>query len=384
MTQSQNAPKLRVFAGPNGSGKSTITEAFQQLPNSPENYINPDEIALTLPGGNTTANAYTAANIAENQRSQLITERESFAFETVMSHPSKLSVIKQALDAGYEVEVIFIATSNPDINVERVRQRVAEGGHDVPVDKIRERYRRSIELLPAAAEIADRVYIFDNSSIPEQVAQIENALVTDQSSNLPLWVQNTINKIEERSNERTIIANTATVAISQANIDNGKYIGIVSQVTNNYIAQLINDNLILHDRSIVKGDFTPGQDVRIAYNDGNVAASIRPTFENQQWAESILNIATSIFQTARQANQLTTTSRGIEVFEGESYQLQLNRNTQTLNIINTREQRSIASYDLAVGTVIAAAPSPQDQLDWFTIRQRFERLRERPNTDIEL
>lgn len=377
-------PKLRVFAGPNGSGKSTITENFQQLPNSPENYINPDEIALNLPGGNTVSNAYTAATIAENQRSQFISERQSFAFETVMSHPSKLEVMKQAKNAGYEVELIFVSTNDPEINVERVRQRVAEGGHDVPANKIRERYERSIELLPAAAEIADKVYIIDNSNVPKLVVRIQNAEVIYQLPDAPLWVQNTIEKLKQRSHERTVIGNNTEVAITYANIDAGKYIGTVSQVTNNYVAQIVDQDLILHDRSIIKAEFAPGQEIRIAYNDGNVTANIRPTSENQQWAESILGIATTIFQSVRQSNQLVTTSRGIEVFEGENYQLKFNRNTQTFEIFNKNELRTIASYDLTEGTVIAASPSSQDQLHWQTVRQRLERLSKNRHSDLEL
>jgi len=76
-----------MFAGPNGSGKSSVTPLFQNQADFPKNYINPDEIALTL-GGNTMKKAYEASAIAAGERLRCIERKESFAFETVMSHPS--------------------------------------------------------------------------------------------------------------------------------------------------------------------------------------------------------------------------------------------------------------------------------------------------------
>lgn len=359
-----------VFAGPNGSGKSTITAIFQEAGNIPENYINPDEIALTLQEENPTRKAYLAAVIAEERRAQFINNRESFAFETVMSHPSKLEVMKQAKNADYQVELVFIATSDPEINVNRVRQRVAEGGHDVPANKIRERYNRTIELLPAAAEIADKTYIFDNTQVPKQEAEIENGEITYQSDNMPEWVQTSILKFSQRREERTLITETARtreLTVNAANINSGKYVGTVNQVTDNYIVQQVNSNLVLHDRSIVKGEFTPEQDIRITYRDGNVAATVQPNLENQQWAESILPTASGVFAAATQTNRISNPSRGIEVAEGNTYNLQLNRNTETLSIISKSDNREVASYDLLSRTVIASNPTPQDKQYWLEL-----------------
>lgn len=373
MTQPNNQPKLVVFAGPNGSGKSTITPGFQQTPDFPVNYINPDEIALTLSEEDPTRKTYQATAIAEEQRTSFINNRQSFAFETVMSHPSKLEVMKQAKDAGYQVELVFIATSDPEINVNRVRQRVEEGGHDVPADKIRERYKRTIELLPAAAEIADRVRIYDNSSFPVQAVIVENGAVTFQSAEIPEWVQNTIQKLEERFLDRTAIIENTQLAVLKANIDTGKYTGQVNRVTDNYIVQQVDSStLVLHDRSIVKREFAPNQNIRIAYNDGNIAATLQPTTENQQWAESILPTAIAILSQARQSNQVTTTSRGIEVVEGSKYKLQVNSNNETLSIISKSDNREVAAYDLAERTVIAANPTSGDIQNWQSYKELFQ------------
>ncbi len=74
--------------------------------------------------------------IAEAQRQQFLIRRESFAFETVMSHPSKLELLEQAKTLGYQIILVFVATNNPQINVEQIASRVQLGGHDVPTDKI--------------------------------------------------------------------------------------------------------------------------------------------------------------------------------------------------------------------------------------------------------
>ena len=159
-----------MFAGPNGSGKSTITANFQALPNFPTNYANADEIAKTL-SGDAMAQSYQAARMVEQQRLDWVATRQSFAFETVLSHPSKLIQLQQAKAVGYMVEVYYVSTIDPRYNILRVADRVNAGGHDVPPNKVVERYYRSLSLLPLAIEIADRVTLVDNTEFPIECAQ---------------------------------------------------------------------------------------------------------------------------------------------------------------------------------------------------------------------
>lgn len=217
------ALRLRVFAGPNGSGKSTIINAVRnhQVKGIPVDfgvYVNADEIAQILREGTLSFSDYSiittrkefkyialasglignvfseqefnnsfvlakncirmkktgseerlAQIIADFLRKKLLQERKKFSFETVFSHPSKLQFMQDAVSAGYKVYLYFVSTEDPDINVYRVKQvRVAEGGHDVPEDKIESRYFRSLELLYAAAQMAYQVYFFDNSRDGEE------------------------------------------------------------------------------------------------------------------------------------------------------------------------------------------------------------------------
>lgn len=86
-----------------------------------------------------------------------------FTIETVLSDVRKLDYIKSAKSLGYRIYLYFVATKDVEINIQRVRQRVKSGGHDVPEDKIRARYSRALENLFETLKLCDRAYLFDNS-----------------------------------------------------------------------------------------------------------------------------------------------------------------------------------------------------------------------------
>ena len=157
-------PFLLVFAGPNGSGKSTLTNYLIAAGIDFGEYINPDEIAakLDMPEPQRSRQAQT---IADFQRDRCLASGLSFSFETVMSHPSKVELMVRADDAGYEITLYFVCTSDPEINVSRVENRVRRGGHDVPKDRIVARYWRTLELLSHAGLVARRTVLFDNSAL---------------------------------------------------------------------------------------------------------------------------------------------------------------------------------------------------------------------------
>jgi predicted ABC-type ATPase len=209
--------RLRVFAGPNGSGKSTIIKSVRDYKTEYGTidfgiYINADDINTTLLKGTFTFKDFTvkivpdefvnsalssgliskkypkkefltsfefkdqtlillrkerseqlAQIIADFLRKKLLSLGKKFSFETVFSHPSKLRIMEDAKAKGYKVYLYFVSTSSPDINKLRVKQRVKEGGHDVPPDKIESRYYRSLDLLFAAAQLSYQTYFFDNS-----------------------------------------------------------------------------------------------------------------------------------------------------------------------------------------------------------------------------
>ena len=147
-------PEIVVFAGPNGSGKSTFTELLKPS----MDYINADDIKKAL-----KCSDIDAAVEAERQRESHLEKNEDFCFETVLSTERNLKLLQRAKAKGYFIRCYYILTADPEINVCRVRSRVAEGGHDVPVDKIIERYERALYLVKDVVAVSDICHIYDNS-----------------------------------------------------------------------------------------------------------------------------------------------------------------------------------------------------------------------------
>ncbi len=148
-------PEIVVFAGPNGSGKSTFTELLRP----PMDYINADEIKKIL-----KCSDLEAAQIAEQQREDHLANMREFCFETVMSTDRNLKLLQRAKEKGYFIRCYYILTSDPIINIERVKSRVIEGGHDVPADKIISRYNRALDLVKDVIMASDVCHIYDNSN----------------------------------------------------------------------------------------------------------------------------------------------------------------------------------------------------------------------------
>lgn len=162
----ERRPTLVIVGGPNGSGKTTITEQLVRHESWLDGceYINPDNIAEELFGGwNNPKSSLKAAQYCEDLRERLLSERKSLAFETVMSAHDKFDFVYRAKEAGYFVRLFFVCTDDPSINGARVTRRVMQGGHTVPIDKIINRYYKSIGNAVALAPIVDRAYFYDNS-----------------------------------------------------------------------------------------------------------------------------------------------------------------------------------------------------------------------------
>jgi predicted ABC-type ATPase len=115
-----------------------------------------------------------AAKQAELLRNRLLDKNLDFSFETVLSTERNLLLLQKAKTKGYEIQCIYVLTCDENINVARVKSRVASGGHDVPEDKIRERYPRAIALLPQVIEVCDKLLIFDNTNEPELIFSKSN------------------------------------------------------------------------------------------------------------------------------------------------------------------------------------------------------------------
>ena len=150
----QKKPEIIVFAGPNGSGKSTITKLAKII----KPYINADDIKSSL-----HCSDIEAAQKATLMRESYVNNNESFSFETVLSTSRNLDLLIKAKQKGYFIRVIYVLTVNSQINVYRVKQRFANGGHDVPKEKVISRYENALKIIPELVQVADVCHIYDNS-----------------------------------------------------------------------------------------------------------------------------------------------------------------------------------------------------------------------------
>lgn len=155
-------PTLTVIAGPNGSGKSTLLAELVRRGLDLGEYLNADDIAVTIHGPAERVSR-EAQQIVRERREAALRECRDHAFETVMSHPSHIEYMSRARAAGCQVNLLFVATEHPHINLDRVANRVLHGGHDVPPDRVISRYSRCLAQLAAAIATADVSRVFDNS-----------------------------------------------------------------------------------------------------------------------------------------------------------------------------------------------------------------------------
>jgi predicted ABC-type ATPase len=179
-------PILIALAGPNGAGKTTFYGAH--LAHAGLRLVNADALALEL-----AIPPYDAAEVATKLREALVEQRESFVFETVFSDPvgDKREFLRGASAAGYTVVLCFIGLASPELSDERVAMRVLQGGHDVPAEKLRARFGRTLENLRQAIRELPHVLVFDNSDLARpfrKVAEFDHGEAVELASPLPGWL----------------------------------------------------------------------------------------------------------------------------------------------------------------------------------------------------
>lgn len=191
-------PVLCVVAGPNGSGKTSTTEKLLSNEWAEDSfYINPDNIALEQFGDwNSQEAVLKAAQEATRLRYQCLENKRSFVFETVFSSTEKLEFLKQAKEAGFFIRFFYVCTENPEINVLRIAQRFLNGGHEVPISKIINRYYKSLALAAQALSFVDRAYVYDNSKnneLPQLIFRTVNGKLHKKYVNeIPVWAASLI------------------------------------------------------------------------------------------------------------------------------------------------------------------------------------------------
>lgn len=166
-------PKMYIISGCNGAGKTTASYTVLPEVLGCKEFVNADEIARGLSPFNPESVAIDAGRLMLARMQGLIREGADFAFETTLSTRSYVNFIKQAREAGYFVVLLYFWLPSPELAIERVAQRVKEGGHNIPVDVIRRRYSKGLyNLTRLYTPICDFWAIYDNNAADEKIRRI--------------------------------------------------------------------------------------------------------------------------------------------------------------------------------------------------------------------
>ena len=194
------SPVFYLLAGPNGAGKSTLYRsavASGLIPADIE-FVNADLHEASALGHISDARQRSteARRWADARREQLLHAGQSFVSETVFSHPSTVELLRAARAAGFQVVLLVVCVDDPKQLPDRVAQRVEQGGHTVPADRILARYPRTLEHLAEAVPLADLSLLFDTTARrgqdivpPRLVARLRRGVPTFTLDPLPRWAQ---------------------------------------------------------------------------------------------------------------------------------------------------------------------------------------------------
>jgi predicted ABC-type ATPase len=165
--------QLYIISGCNGAGKTTAS--FTILPDvlDCKEFINADEIARGLSPFQPEKVGIEAGRIMLNRIQELLFQGKTFAFETTLATKSYKNIIQQAKTLGYTVNLLFFSLDSIELAIDRVKTRVAEGGHHIPSDVIARRYMNGLKnLFEIYSDIVDNLTIFNNSNgEPELIAK---------------------------------------------------------------------------------------------------------------------------------------------------------------------------------------------------------------------
>jgi predicted ABC-type ATPase len=163
----QEKPQMFIISGCNGSGKTTAS--YSLLPQLFEctQFVNTDEFAKSINPGNPEKAALAASRLMVKKINYLIGRKVTFAIESTLAVRTLLQTTRKAQEVGYEVTVLYFWLNSPEMAIQRVKSRVAAGGHSIPVDVIVRRYHVGLNyFLNDYTRICDKWILADNSTYP--------------------------------------------------------------------------------------------------------------------------------------------------------------------------------------------------------------------------
>jgi predicted ABC-type ATPase len=175
---------LYIISGPNGSGKSTFAKEFLPKYAHCPNFINADLIAQGLSPFSPEKAAVTAGRLVLKRIKSFSNTSLDFGFETTLSGKTYIKYLTNIKKLGYQINLFFLWIPNSKLAIERIKERVIGGGHNVPTKDVIRRYQRSIyNFFNLYRNLVDSWMLFDNSDVQPN-------LIASQHNNLPLNIKN--------------------------------------------------------------------------------------------------------------------------------------------------------------------------------------------------
>ena len=185
-----------IFAGVNGSGKSTLYKTNflnQNIKNSIR--INTDEIVYSFGDWKSSIDQIKAGKIAIQLRNKCFLEEKSFNEETTLTGKTILKIIDKAKNLGYKIHLYYIGIGNPEIAKERVKNRIARGGHGISSNLIEKRYYESLQNLEKILSKCDLIEIYDNSVKFYRIFYYEDKQVFENNIAKVNWIKNNLKEL---------------------------------------------------------------------------------------------------------------------------------------------------------------------------------------------
>jgi predicted ABC-type ATPase len=181
-------PNVVILAGPNGAGKSTVATELLSGALDIRHFVNADTIARGLSGFHSDDMAIKAGKVMLQHLHELAEQRINFAFETTLASRTFAPWIAGLKQAGYRFHLFFIWVPAADVSIERVKARVRAGGHDVPEDTIRRRYRRGLHnFFHLYQPLANSWKMIDNSEPVRRKVIAESDSIMETVHEPELW-----------------------------------------------------------------------------------------------------------------------------------------------------------------------------------------------------
>lgn len=201
-------PQLYVISGCNGAGKTTASYALLPEMLGCSQFVNSDEFAKSLSPFSPDAASIQASKLMLLKMNYLFRRNEDFAIETTLATRSLKRMIAKAREQGYSVTILYFWLNSPELAIERVRARVAAGGHNIPEPTIRRRYTAGLHyFFNVYRSMADRWILADNSKIPFKVVaegQKDRLTIKDEETygRIRLMAEAAQDEISSNENEK--------------------------------------------------------------------------------------------------------------------------------------------------------------------------------------